>query len=118
MKNHFKILIIFIFLINIGFSAFAEGENKNPAPAKSISTITGKVCDLKTGETLAGVAVCIEGTTNLVYTDLDGFYTLELMEPGEYNLVFSLISYKNSLAEKIRVNSGNQEVLDIKLDNK
>lgn len=88
-----------------------------PAPSTS-SSVTGKVVDLNSGETLAGVAVSIEGTDTKVYTDLDGNFRIENVKPGTYSLVLSMISYKNSLVENIELLPSENEVVEVKLDNK
>lgn len=117
MKNSIKILSVLLVSMVISVFTYAEGESKSSAPAKVTSSITGKVVDIKTGETLAGVSVSVEGTATKVYTDLDGNFTITELETGSYDLVLSLISYKNSLIENISVQPGNQKVLDVKLDN-
>jgi hypothetical protein len=113
-----KRIPLFLSIIAIGFvlSTFASNDGV-PAP-EAHSTVTGKVVDLVSGETLAGVAVSIEGTDTKVYTDLDGNFTIQDVKPGTYNLVLSMISYKNSLVENIELLPNEKEVLEVKLDNK
>ncbi len=59
------------------------------------SQISGKIQDKKTGETIIGATVVIEGTSNGQVTDMDGNFTLEVA-PGTYNLVISYVSYQTS----------------------
>ncbi|MFZ4707853.1 MAG: carboxypeptidase-like regulatory domain-containing protein [Bacteroidales bacterium] len=111
-------------IINIAFLSlvllfsncvFATGD----APVSGMNskaTISGKVVDNKTGESLAGVAIAIEGTDLKVYSDLDGSFSINSIEPGSYNLILSLISYKNSLIENLKITPSEKEVIDIKLD--
>jgi uncharacterized surface anchored protein len=54
------------------------------------SSIKGKVIDEKTGETLPGAVVLIQGTTIGSNTDLDGNFTIGNVAPGKYNLVCKL----------------------------
>jgi hypothetical protein len=110
-----KLLSIASLILFWSVSVFATGE----VPATSMNakaSITGKVVDNKTGESLAGVAVSVEGTSARVYTDLDGTFTINDIDPGNYNLILSLISYKNSLVENLKINPTEKEVIDIKLD--
>ncbi|MCU0371577.1 MAG: carboxypeptidase-like regulatory domain-containing protein [Bacteroidales bacterium] len=109
-------LFLSIAALGLALNGFATGEGV-PAPAGA-STVSGKVVDLKSGETLAGVAVSIEGTETKVYTDLDGNFVIENVQPGTYNLVLSMISYKNSLVENVELLPNEKEVLEVKLDNK
>lgn len=108
-------LIIAAFSLSIAMgTAYAGGENP---PAKPNCTITGTVVDLESGETLAGVTVSVEGTDIKAYTDLDGNFSIQGVKPGNYDLVFSMISYKNSLVENMEVGKDKGQNLEIKLDN-
>jgi hypothetical protein len=112
MKRILSIVIISLVLL-ISNNVFATGEDAVVAAKASIS---GKVLDIKTGESLAGVAISVEGTNIKVYTDLDGSFTVDGITPGNYNLVLSLISYKSSLVENIKLNPSSKENINIKLD--
>src|ERR1043165_9342710 len=56
--------------------------------------VTGKVTDKATGEGLPAAAIMIHGADGdqMVSTDLDGTYVLELA-PGKYDLLFSTPDY-------------------------
>jgi 5-hydroxyisourate hydrolase-like protein (transthyretin family) len=114
MKRILRIVILGIVLI-IGNKVFATGDDA-PVAANAKASITGKVLDIKTGEPLAGVSLSIEGTNIKVYTDLDGLFSVDGITPGNYNLVLSLISYKSSLVENIKLNPSSKKNIDIKLD--
>lgn len=59
-------------------------------------TITGKVADGATKETIPGVGVKVQGTNFGVAANADGNYSLNVdLAPGTYQLVFSYIGYKN-----------------------
>ena len=96
-------------------NVFAAGEDAVVA-ASAKASISGKVLDIKTGESLAGVTISVEGTNIKAYTDLDGSFTVDGITPGNYNLVLSLISYKSSLIENIKLNPSSKENIAIKLD--
>ncbi len=114
MKKIFLIALIgFVLVINNNL--FAEGDAP-VVPANAKATITGKVIDNITGESLVGVSVTVEGTDIKAYSDLDGNFSLNAVDPGNYNLILSLISYKNSLVENVKINPGQKEVIDIKLN--
>ena len=57
-------------------------------------TITGKLIDAGTDETLIGATVTIQGTTIGISTDLDGSFVLQA-PAGDHVLVFSSIGYIN-----------------------
>ena len=108
-------ILLSIVFVGLVLNVAISGDGV-PDPAKS-STISGKVVDLNSDETLAGVAVSIEGTEMKVYTDLDGNFKIEDVKPGTYNLVLSMISYRNSLVENMELLPDENKVLDVKLDN-
>jgi hypothetical protein len=113
-----KRLPIFMTTLALGFAlTVAATHDGAPSPSTTCS-VTGKVVDLNSGETLAGVVVSIEGTDTKVYTDLDGNFKIDQVKPGTYNLVLSMISYKNSLVENIELLPSENEVIEVKLDNK
>ena len=113
MKRFFGSALIGLVLL-LNSNVFASGDTPVVSAAKA--SITGKVVDIKTGESLVGVAVSVEGTDLKAYTDLDGTFTINSLDPGNYNLILSLISYKNSLVENLKLTASEKEVVDIKLD--
>lgn len=126
MKNLRNITLLLLVLIAIS-PTMAESSNvndpvsvNNPVPVNNpvqAPSITGKVVDNYSGETLAGVLVTVEGTALQAYTDLDGQFSISGMNPGKYNLVLSLISYKKSLVENLEVLPGKEEAVEVKLNN-
>lgn len=74
--------------------------------------IAGKILDQKTGETLVGVAVVIDGTTIGMVTDLDGQYIFENLAEGVYSLQFSFIGYGSKKIDNIQVKKGQTANVD------
>jgi hypothetical protein len=118
MKKAINIVSTFVTILIFSVSAFAEGNLTNTPANSATAAVSGKVLDNFTGETLAGVAISVEGTDLKVYTDLDGNFSINGIEPGTYNLILSMISYKNSFVENIQLQANEKEIIDIKLDNK
>ncbi|MBL7906826.1 MAG: carboxypeptidase-like regulatory domain-containing protein [Bacteroidales bacterium] len=118
MKTAIKAASALAFILIFSVSLFAEGYPTSTPAANATAVVSGTVLDNATGETLAGVAVTVEGTETRVYTDLDGNFTISGLQPGKYNLILSMISYKNSLVENVQLQANEKEVIDIKLDNK
>ncbi len=73
-----------------------------PAMAQS-GKITGTVRDAQSGETLPGVNVRIDGTTQGASANADGEYTIIGVRPGTYTLVFSFIGYQPQRVEDVRI---------------
>jgi len=58
------------------------------------STLTGTVRDTKTGETLPGVNVSINGTTHTALTDNNGVFRFVTGQKFPYTLTISFVGYK------------------------
>lgn len=87
------LLLSFVFLTVFAFGALAQ------------RTVSGKITD-DTGETLPGVNVVIQGTTNGTTTDVDGNFRLSV-EDGA-TLVFSFVGFETQ-----EVEVGARSVIDI-----
>lgn len=72
--------------------------------------VKGTISDSKTQELLIGANILIQGTDLGTATDLDGSYSLENINPGDYNLVFSYTSYKTQI---VRVTIMKDEVVEL-----
>lgn len=87
--------ISLVLFILISLTAFSDNE-KNSAKDKQENQITGKVVDHLTGENLAGVKFQIANTDIIVYSDLDGNFSIPV--PAEYaqqSIEVSYISYES-----------------------
>jgi len=73
------------------------------------SIITGRVTDSRTGNPLVGVNIFFSRTTYGSTTDNNGFYTLDDIPPGRYELLVSMIGYK-LVKESFQIDT------DIKID--
>ncbi len=72
------------------------------------ATLRGNVADEKTGETIIGASVIIEGTTIGDMTDFDGNFVINNVPVGTHNLKCSFISYETEIQEITL--SANQEL--------
>ena len=87
-----------VFLLLLFSSAMAQSKRY---------TITGKVADATTKETIPGVGVKIQSLNFGAATNTDGVYTLTAdLAPGTYQMVFSYIGYK-SVIKPITLGSDN-----------
>jgi len=78
--------------------------------------IAGKIVDGKTGETLPGATVLIEGTTKGASADFDGNFSLNSIQPGTYNLVISYITYDNKKLTGVVVKANDVTQLNVTLE--
>ena len=75
------------------------------------ATIRGFIYDKSNGEPVAFTNVYIKGTTMGVSTDLNGFFSINKIKPGEYTLLVTNLEY-DTITEKITVKAN--EILNRK----
>ncbi|MCU0343866.1 MAG: TonB-dependent receptor [Ignavibacterium sp.] len=90
----FIIQSLSVFFISITFLVTAYGQN---------GKIAGKVSDGSTGEPLPFVNVMVEGTTQGAATDLDGYFSIIGLRPGNYDVKASAIGYNSQTVTGVRV---------------
>ena len=66
-------------------------------------SIEGLVFDKKTGETLVGATIILEGTQTGAVTDFDGHFIIAGIKPGTYNVIVSYISYNPTVFDGVVV---------------
>jgi TonB-linked SusC/RagA family outer membrane protein len=99
----FKLIMVLLFVLNLN-STWANTEE--PQQRK----VTGTVTDSKTGESLAGVNIIIQGSVTGTMADSNGQYSIDV--PGQNSvLVFSFIGYVSR-----SINVGSQSVINVTLD--
>jgi len=99
------------------FSSFSLNE-KDPGQNLQKASVSGKVIDRQTGESLAGVLVVLKNSNIRVYSDLDGNFTFENIEPGTYTVEASLISYSADELKDVVCDAGKETRLTIEIDPK
>jgi hypothetical protein len=78
--------------------------------------IAGVVRDAKTGEPLPGANILIEGTDRGAACDVDGYYYIIRLEPGNYNVQARMMGYRNLTKAGVRVTSGHTSPLNFELE--
>ncbi len=98
--------ISFIMLISINLSA-----------QELTQTIKGRVVDVDVQIPLPGVTVIIIGSDPLVgaTTDVDGYFRLENVALGRYDIRISYIGYEPALISELEVGSGKEVVINMGL---
>lgn len=110
-----KFIVLIILFSTFSFVSFA-GNDKETSGAQATTTIQGKITDMKTMEELTGVTVQIEGTEVKAYSDIEGNFKIEGVEPGTYNLSISYISYKQTKLENIQATVTGTSDVKVKLE--
>ncbi|MFA6599221.1 MAG: TonB-dependent receptor [Ignavibacteriaceae bacterium] len=104
MKKEITVIIVSVFILFANYS-FAQNTGK----------ITGKVTDDKTGESILGVNVLIEGTSLGASTDMNGDYIIVNVPPKAYDVVAKCIGYANTVTRNVRVSAGLTTKIDFKV---
>jgi outer membrane receptor protein involved in Fe transport len=87
-----SIIVFFIFIFSLQVFSGTTGK------------ITGQIKDKANGEPLIGVNVILEGTTMGATTDLEGYYLILNVPPGEYTIQFLYIGYREVKVSGVDVN--------------
>jgi len=65
--------------------------------------ITGVIVDAEFGDVLIGANVLLEGSTIGAASDMNGNYSISGLNPGKYNLVFSMIGFAKQTITGVEV---------------
>ncbi|MBX2822227.1 MAG: TonB-dependent receptor [Rhodothermaceae bacterium] len=101
--NRYPFVFVLFFLLLAPLDVFAQGK------------IAGRITDRQTGESLIGVNVVLDGTSQGAVTDGDGNYIIVNVRPGTYTLVFSYVGYQTQRIQGVRVSTGQTTRYDISM---
>ncbi len=103
-----------IFTLALVMITLCLSANKGKEVKKVKNTVvTGIIVDEKNGEELTGVCVKLDGQT--AYTDFDGEFRFENVQPGEYVIRTKYVSYED---KEIKLELNNKEKIEISLKSK
>jgi outer membrane receptor protein involved in Fe transport len=77
--------------------------------------ITGHIIDKTNSEDLIGAGVVIEGTKIGATTDIEGRFSISNINPGNYTIVISYVSYETQKISNVQVEDGKSTTIDIVL---
>ncbi|MCG8372371.1 MAG: TonB-dependent receptor [Balneolales bacterium] len=83
--------------------------------AGTTGKIVGTITDAETGEPLPGVNVAIIGTQQGAITDLEGYYVILNVTPGEYELRASFLGFGTQIIQQVRVRINQTTTIDFSL---
>jgi TonB-linked SusC/RagA family outer membrane protein len=113
MREISKLIAVIIFMISVSHAGFAKDYSSSAENRQNLSVqqkqINGTVTDSKTGVTLIGVTVVIEGTINNTITDKDGKFSISVPDSNS-KLVFTYIGYEKQVVPVAGITN-----LDIKM---
>jgi hypothetical protein len=83
--------------------------------AQTTQTIRGRILDITNDKPLAGANITLKNTRQGAQTDDNGYFRLEKVPVGRYQLVISSVSFETQTISEILVESGKEVVLEIRL---
>ena len=93
---------IFTFCFAVLFAN--DGNKHNKAESGATIKIEGKIVDKYTNEALAGVALELNSGSKKYYTDFEGNFLIEGIQPGVYKIDVIYVSYQGITLEEINTN--------------
>ncbi len=78
--------------------------------------LNGIILDSKTGETLPGATVLLEGTSLVGSADFDGKFNINNIPEGKYNLIVNYISYNTKKITEIIIKTNELLNINVQLD--
>jgi outer membrane receptor protein involved in Fe transport len=103
--NRIRSTLILFILLASSMSAYAQNAGR----------LTGVVTD-KTGDTLPGVQVFIEGTTRGTISEADGFYDLINIPAGEYTITYRYIGFSTVRMEAVEIIVGRTTTINVVME--
>jgi outer membrane receptor protein involved in Fe transport len=83
--------------------------------AGTTGKIAGRVVDKETGEPLPGVNILVQGTTLGSTTDIEGYYTILQVPPGNHILIVSMVGYSKVTVRNVQVHIDQTSPVDIQM---
>lgn len=83
--------------------------------AGTTGKITGKVTDGRSKEALIGANIILTGTSLGGVVDFEGYYAIQNVPPGTYEVQFRFIGYRTHVVKQVQVTSDNTTKLDAAL---
>jgi len=107
MKNSFTLFLLFCVNLLL-LSVFTYGS--------TTGKLTGRITEAGTGEPLVGINIILEGTTMGAATDLDGYFLINNVPPGNYVVAVSGIGYQKKRFIDVRIAVDFTTQLDVVLE--
>ena len=101
--------ILYSFILSVFLLGFVPDSNSQPGHLEGIIT------DSETGDPLIGVNVMVQGTDFGTSTDVEGYYELRNISPGEYNIRVTYVGYQQTVYTGIEIESGETKELNIEM---
>ncbi len=104
-KKYFLFVLVLLLTAFLSTSAWSARTGK----------IAGQVVDNSTGDPLPGVNVIIDGTELGAATDVDGFYFIINIPPGNYRVKAMMVGFATLVQENVQVSINQTTTLNFKM---
>ena len=104
-----------ILILSVCVVLFAFASKKDTKTASAQASISGVIMDKSSNEKLAGVTIYLD-VNRKVFSDAEGGFKLEGIEPGTYEVKITCISYKEQEVFVKIISRDQNEKLKIQLD--
>lgn len=105
-------------LRSVSFALLSLIVLSNIAFAGTTGKLAGKVTDSQTGEPVVGATILIQGTSMGAATDVNGYYYVDYIPPGNYVVEISAVGYQKTIVKAVPIKIDLTFTLDVKLDPK
>ena len=78
--------------------------------------ISGKIIDAKLAEGLIGASIRLDDGVGGAVTDLDGFFTIRNVEPGQHKITINYTGYQPKTIGDIQVKSSETTTVDVAME--
>lgn len=106
---NFKPSILPLLVLTLFLGTQARGQKEQPA------SLTGKITDAETGESLIGATVKLQGTYKGASVDINGEYVMNDIKPDDYAIKVQFIGFETKLFTEISFEPGEKKELNVKL---
>ena len=65
--------------------------------------LSGKIIDNETKEGVIGANIIVEGTYLGAAADIDGYYFINNIPPGEYNVIVTAVGYRKTTIKNVKI---------------
>lgn len=103
-RHLIKTAVFLLLLLGTAFTAVAQSGR-----------LEGTVLDARTGEPLTGVNIIIEELVMGAATDLNGYFTVINIRPGNYTVKATYIGFTTVTLTNVRININQTTTVDIRL---
>ena len=88
----------------------------NFAIAGTTGKLSGKVTDATSGDPIVGANIIIQGTYLGAAADVDGYYYINNIPPGEYTIAVSAVGYQKTIIKEVQIQIDHTTKLDVQVN--